>query len=64
MLDDREASVDSVRSIGAELTHQADDREKAQVEEEVASLVARWEKLKDFSDKRQQDLDTMLQVRL
>ena len=63
MLDDREASVASVRAIGAELTTQANDAEKAQVEAEVATLMTRWQRLRDFSDQRQRDMDAMLQVR-
>ena len=62
MLDDRAGSVRDVREIGAELTRGADEAERQQVDAQLMDLVARWEKLSEFSEKRQQDLDNMLHV--
>ena len=60
MLDDRAANVESVKAMGDELTSQADEAEKQQVEEQLAELSTRWERLTQTAAQRQQQLDLML----
>lgn len=62
MLDDRQPSVESVRSIGNDLAQQADGSEKHQLESQLNDLLTRWEKLSQFADSRQQALDIASQV--
>ena len=62
MLDDRAGSVRDVREIGADLTREADESERQQIDAQLMDLVARWETLSEFSEKRQHDLDSMLSV--
>lgn len=62
MVDDREPSVDSVRSIGAELVSQIDETDKQQVETQISDLSRRWDQLTQFTESRQQALDHTIQV--
>ena len=62
MLDDREPSVSSLRSIGAELTSHVDEVEKQQVEGQLTDLIQRWEKLSEFAEARQHTLEAAAQV--
>ena len=62
MLDDRLPSIDSVQNIGDELTSQAAEAEKQQVEAQLSDLNARWNTIIEQADERQAALDDTIQV--
>jgi hypothetical protein len=60
MLEDRSSNVDSVKAMGAELTSQADEAEKQQIEEQLVELTTRWDKLTEAANARQGQVDAMV----
>ena len=62
MLDDRKPGVQSVQDIGSELTRQADDAERKQVEEQLADLTQRWARVNQAADNRQQALEKTMEL--
>ena len=60
MLEDRSSNVESVKAMGAELTSQADEAEKQQVEEQLAELSTRWADLTQAASARQTQVDAMV----
>lgn len=62
LLDDRAPGINSVKAVGDEIAKQGDDEEKEQVEEQLADLGARWQKLKNTVDNRSKALDDTLKA--
>ena len=46
--------------IGSEITSQADEAERQQVEDQLSELTSRWDSLTQTAAQRQQQLDAML----
>ncbi len=62
MLDDHSSNVESVQSMGADLTREAVEGEKQQMEEQLDDLGSRWDRLTEAATNRQRALDIMLQA--
>ena len=60
MLDDRTANVASVKAIGSKLTGRVDSTDKQQLQDALADLDLRWEKLTNAAMERWWSLEEML----
>ena len=60
MLDDRAANVASVKAIGSKLTGRVDSTDKQQLQDALADLDLRWEKLTNAAMERWRSLEEML----